>query len=105
MEIAERLVKAKAIIANPRDWGKGEDRDCACALDALRVGIDETDNEQDVMRAAGLLRDCLPFSFKADPNNWNTPVAQFNDAPETTHADIMALYDRAIAKAEGRSHA
>lgn len=101
MLLAERLIKAKAVIADPNDWGKGDDRNCACALDALRVGIDETDNDQGVMDAAKLLRVCLPATFETDPNDWNSPVAQFNDRPETTHADIMALYDRAIAKAEG----
>jgi hypothetical protein len=32
-------------------------------------------------------------------------LADFNDAPETTHADVLAVYDRAIALAEKQEQA
>jgi hypothetical protein len=35
------------------------------------------------------------------PVRWQgRPVYAFNDHPDTTHADIMALFDRAIAAQE-----
>ena len=102
MLLIDRLTRAKATIENPNDWGKGEDRICACALDALRVLEDERDGDLEVEQATEALLAALPDDFEDDTSDWNHPVAQFNDAPETTHADVMALYDRAIAKAEGR---
>jgi hypothetical protein len=36
----------------------------------------------------------LPVGFGS------TLISEFNDDPDTTHADVLALFDRAIAAAE-----
>lgn len=99
MTTVERLERAKATISNPADWGQGINRSCACALDALRVIENETDGDIEVRIAAKALCNALPEDFEEDESDWNHPVAQFNDEPSTTHTDIMALFDRAIAAA------
>jgi hypothetical protein len=40
---------------------------------------------------------CL-YDALSDPHI--NSIADFNDDPTTTHADVMAFYDRAIAEAE-----
>ncbi|AGC36105.1 hypothetical protein B7L88_gp061 [Rhizobium phage RHEph10] len=99
MELKEHLIAARALIADEGDWGQGEDRCRACALDALRIEEDMTDDDPRAIKATEALRLALPASFTDDPNNWNHPVAQFNDRSETRHADVLALYDRAIEMA------
>jgi hypothetical protein len=42
-------------------------------------------------RADELLRDALPLQYQGS-------IADFNDDPKTTHADVLALLDRAIAQ-------
>lgn len=91
--IKENLIAAKALIADPMNWGQGPDRDCFCILDAA----DDVSGKYGDLFAADLLGEFLPPGYEPDPSNWNHPVAQFNDDPATTHADIMAVYDRAIA--------
>lgn len=103
LQLIERLRRAKASIDDPSKWGKGDDRECLCALDALRVLEDETDADVEVVIGIARLAKALPEDFLPDDSDWNHPVAQFNDAPETTHDDVMAMYDRAIDAAEGRA--
>lgn len=96
MNIKTRLTKAKDLISDPKNWGKGEDRNCLCALDALRVGEDETDEHPEVALATDYLLEALPPTFVIDKGQADHPVAQFNDSRYTRHRDIMALYNRAI---------
>lgn len=104
MSLADDLRKAKALIDTPEKWGKGRFFDpetrCFCALGAAREGAggdvsimgmppDGYGRYQDVHLA---LYAALPVGFISVP--------RFNDAPSTTHADIMALFQRAIDAAE-----
>ena len=89
--VKENLIAAKALIDTPAKWGKGCDRVCFCALDAASAIPDAYIGVRDALKLA------LPADFEPDQSNWNHDVAQFNDEPGTTHADIMALFDRAIA--------
>jgi hypothetical protein len=99
MNLRDHLIQAKALIAAPEEWGKGADRDCLCIADAVRVGDVQDDRDPRAKVAMVALERALPADFRADPHDWDHPVVQFNDAPETTHADVMALFDRAIAAA------
>lgn len=102
-EIAEILRKAKALIDAPEKWTKGAfardrsggsvpiagDEACAfCAAGAIYSVIDkfnaaEFDLED---RAASAIGQAVGGS-----------IAGFNDDEDTTHADVMAAFDRAIA--------
>ena len=100
--VEEALIAAKAMIADPKHWHQGafapgplpehelhEDY-CMCAWGTLewlaRYGYnieDQTRVEADAALIAALPK----------PYVW---VPDYNDKSETTHEDIMALFDRAI---------
>lgn len=92
----ENLIAAKALIIDPDNWGQGPDRDCYCVLDA----VDAVKGSYGDLEEANRLGEFLPPDYEPDASNWNHPVAQFNDEPTTTHADVIALLDRAIAAQE-----
>lgn len=88
------LVKARALITDSRRWAKGEycigDRYCALgALFGTGAFRDQGDAEQS--EAAKLLCRALPSPFAGGF------VHRFNDSAVTKHADVLALFDRAIA--------
>src|SRR4051812_5683885 len=86
MSTLEVLMKARAEVE--KGWCKFalEDRNGnCCALGALvRTG-------EEWPRGARVLGELL------DPTPSCGSIATFNNAPETTKADVVALYDRAIA--------
>lgn len=106
--VVKVLKKAKKLIADPRHWIKGryattktgrpvasweEGAECFCAMGA-------------VIRASGAHYDAeqqppADFLRKAAPRSLTVP--QFNDRPETTHTDVMVMFDKAIRLAEGKS--
>ncbi len=88
--VRENLIAAKALIDTPEKWGKGAyepSPGCFCILGALF----EASGRQTAYGAPyDAIERQLPWGNKSG-------IVKFNDAPETTHADIMALFDRAIA--------
>lgn len=101
MNTLEILTKAKALIANPANWSKGtyardgqgrhtqvlaEDAVCFCTAGA-------------VLRATGqeaIYGEALQALTKLDLQVRNS-VETFNDLKTTRHADIMRMFDKAIA--------
>ena len=85
---AEKLRRAKSLIDTPDKWIKGDrvrvvnNQRCYCAVGALEM-------------AGARFRPLV----RALPGGSYT-IVDFNDAPTTTHADVMALFDRAIAAEE-----
>lgn len=93
MKNSELLRAAKARIDSPEKWWHGEfpakHEGSTCAYLALHsIGGDP---------AMGFLCEAIGTPTK---RGFCGRIAAFNDAPTTTHADIMAMYDRAIALAE-----
>jgi hypothetical protein len=95
MGVKENLIAARALIDMPEKWGKGSrglrgTRECAMtACGALKLKSHEFDGVRLALTAA------LPHG-----SDLTAPaVVRFNDDPSTTHTDIMALFDRAIASA------
>lgn len=89
MSVKENLIKAKALIASPEKWAVGQlrnNRGCLCALGAIGVA---TNGEPFLFD--GRERDAL---LKALPDEYDA-ISIFNDGK--THADVMSLFDRAIA--------
>ena len=101
------LMDAKALIARPENWCKG--------VLARSVNNRHTDVFSQkafrfcgmgaVWRAAGSFESpsyaaeaikCLADGFDQD----RYVLGAFNDAPETTHRDIMRLFNRAIKRAK-----
>jgi hypothetical protein len=101
VEVVEVLRAARAKIEKPECWIRYElardysgnwvgvcspEARCFCIIGALA----STSSDYEAARLA--LLDVLPSGFCG--------AVDFNDAQETTHADVLALFDRAIASAE-----
>lgn len=104
--VKENLIAARALIDTPEKWIKGNlqnaEETCFCAYGAIaKVSRTYPNWSVDGFSMETSLRAALPSTFTPDPNGI-LYVAQFNDHPSTTHADIMALFDRAIAAQENQ---
>lgn len=102
---AEQLRRARARIATPERWTQGTlvrlreapshpraiwcDGACLCVDGALLFALDG-------MRGGGA---SLCLSLAARARGFET-ASKMNDHPSTTHADVLALLDEAIALAE-----
>jgi hypothetical protein len=88
------LRDGRARLVEPGVWAQGAafmQRGRDCAGTAILAGCRKW-NDPLVDVASAYLESAIPAEFR--------DLLQFNDAPETTLADILALYDRAIALAE-----
>lgn len=101
-DTADTLRRAKAKIATPETWTKedyAKDADgmftdarspkatCWCSMGAIQTVC----SEEDWTRITRALR------IGGLGSTW---VDEFNDASSTTHADVLAMFDRAIAAEE-----
>lgn len=103
-QLAQDLRAAKALIDTPEKWTKGKlirrdenDQICAmCSIGAIYVATQETLNARHYAAKAAFREaaGCVE----------GLSISYWNDAPERTHAEVMAAFDRAIEKAEA-SHA
>lgn len=102
MSLKSDLIAARALIDTPEKWIKHNfnRNDCYCAVGALRQAIGGTTRVGLIPRgpyhrysnAHVAVGQALPAGERGG--------ATFNDDPATSHADILALFDRAIANAE-----
>ncbi len=99
--VLRNLITARDLLSDRRKWARGEYcvGDAVCALGALLLanGEDPTRNGGfcgNIKGEIGALRAVLSPV-------WLGFVHSFNDAPSTTHADVLALFDRAIASRRG----
>jgi hypothetical protein len=91
---ADILREARALIDTPEKWIKGEyGRDgCFCAAASIDHVSQINPSTYDIKALVALYRNTpKPFEYE---------LVAYNDHPDTTHADIMALFDRAISEAE-----
>jgi len=89
--VRENLIAARALIDTPEKWGKGSyepSHGCYCALGA----IDAVEKTHGGFYASEATANALRSAI----GNECFSIVDFNDAEETTHADILALFDRAI---------
>ena len=101
--VKENLIAAKALIDTPEKWIKGQFRDengCLCARGACGIASGKGFASKEASRSESQLIRFLPP--RMDGHSWQihgplSALAHYNDDPDTTHADIMALFDRAIA--------
>lgn len=99
----EVLQAARAKIEKPETWIKGDyartapdgnpigpacdNAKCWCTAGAVDAASDYT------------YTNAWYYLTLALPSPW-VEIVHFNDAPDTTHDDVLALFDRAIAKAK-----
>jgi hypothetical protein len=100
---AEQLRRARERIATPERWFKGiwsahgyagiwDSSECLCVDAALIYASGKNDGP--IAPGASL---CLSLAARA--RGFET-ASKLNDDPRTTHADVLALLDEAIALAE-----
>lgn len=106
MTLREDLVAAKALIDTPEKWCKGSDwRGANIYTSTASYAPPAAIRLQMCARSAAQTIDCKRHSgvhvalIAALPDGWRS-VAEFNDERRTTHADIMALFQRAIDACE-----
>ncbi|HWU19350.1 MAG TPA: hypothetical protein VN155_16840 [Devosia sp.] len=97
--VKENLIAAKALIDMPEKWIKGtfhawmpSGTECFCLAGAV---IEASSHDTDGLREAETIS-----ALVGALDGFDTVIG-FNDAAATTHADIMALFDRAIAAQDG----
>lgn len=94
------LLDARAFLSDEKRWTKGSFwRGDACCLKGFMT-ISGNYNS----KAYALLSEALPDHFKWDSElaRLYDPIVRFNDHPSTTHADVLAVLDKAIALALAR---
>lgn len=92
--LRDDLVAAKALIDTPEKWIKGTfaSKGCWCAMGAV-ISVVCDDGRYAFEREVAAVRALA----EEVPDRFGRNVPFYNDAKTTTHADIMALFDRAIA--------
>jgi hypothetical protein len=100
MSLKADLIAAKALIDTPDKWLRGQLADradtCFCAFGAAQFGPSRSWSDGKDTAATLALIAALP---EPGGERRKHPLAMFNDDPATTHADVMALFDRAIEAA------
>jgi hypothetical protein len=106
MSALEVLQKARELIAKPGGWTQGayartadgflisernDNASCFCSVGAVSRS---SDISEDIGSAFDFLHNAMPPRFTA------AGIIGFNDSPDTTQADVVALFDRAIKLAE-----
>jgi hypothetical protein len=111
MTLSQILRAARETIADPKHWTQG-----AYARDKHGVPVDSLRGEGCTFCTFGAVRHvvakenaeyfeaevALDSSVPRDGMGATIGAINFNDAPTTTHADVLALFDRAIARAEAQ---
>lgn len=100
MKTSEVLLAAKAKIGTPATWGKWN-----LASDSAGIYVEPDSLEACRWCLSGALR-AVAGSAYGQVRSFMVPLTtcgyltEYNDLPTTTHADIMALFDRAIEAAK-----
>lgn len=113
--IKQILINARAVIDTPEKWYKGDWSNdtgtCHCTMGALVKGLEM--NVCDVKGrgyhevkelvhdhpATVLLKDVIGIKELSGPENEYGSIATWNDKEHRTHAEVMAAFDEAIARA------
>lgn len=100
MSVRDNLIAARALIDTPKKWVKSDSEATECRCAALACEKYTRSSHQSTLEMYDMweaLYHELPSSFHTDPDEHGVCIGRYNDSPATTHADIMALFDRAIA--------
>lgn len=97
--VRENLIAARALIDTPEKWGKGEYEPrpgCYCMAGAIFAAKGERYDPWELGESpeSKAIKQALD-EVSDGPRFWHSYV-EYNDDPATTHADVMALFQRAI---------
>ena len=110
MKSSEILITARALINTPERWVKGRKPGCWCAGDAIMVapycgtGGQRIEGTGYLGSDGAYARDACNAALKALKcaiGNGHE-IVSWNDAPERTHDEVMAAFDRAIAAEQAK---
>ena len=105
MKAIDILKKARSLIAIPDAWTKRLMRNangdflCYCALGAVMEAAPDGLADLEAEKACGMLAMALPKEHHTTSPGEMDRVAIYNDAPRTTHRDILRVFDKAIRRA------
>lgn len=71
---------------------------CFCALGAIRAAGMELYNDDSTFGFTFHALECVPEQYR--DSGYQADVVSFNDAAETTHAQVLAMFDCVIGKME-----
>ena len=106
MKASEILIAARALIDTPERWVKGRKPGCWCAGDAIMASLPRYTvpsirwppvPQYGVTNA----RNAALRALECAIGNGHE-IASWNDAPERTHAEVMAAFDRAIVAEQAK---
>lgn len=110
MNVLDKLVAGRDYLAT-HEHNKGvyfavkEDgtfnRKKVCAMGAVyaALGLDLSKRLTDVYNAfSEVLPEGAPMSYRWETNDETRSIVLYNDLPETTKDDVLAMYDRAIER-------
>jgi hypothetical protein len=93
MSVKENLIAARALIDTPEKWAKGGGDGIS-----LHQAVDNTINEDDDAAYYAVTRALMAAMPDAD----KLPLVEWSWKIHRTHADVLALLDRAIAAQESQ---
>lgn len=95
-EVGQIILKARELLSDPKRWCKDEYISCGERISYCTIGAIKTVSGQ-----INVFASCNPTAEAARdrvecflPDQFNS-VHEYNDHPDTTHADVLALLDRA----------
>lgn len=105
-EVLDVLVKARALISNERNWccngaGDGDLTFCTAVAVRTQAGVQMKNGWFFSKASSPEMRrwnDATEYLIRELPKNWERSLPCWNDDDTTTHADVLGLFDRAIAK-------
>lgn len=103
-QTAAVLRRARGLIATPDKWCQGKFRDChaVCVLQAIRdaAGHKLQPLRREAERKDGSENLVMAIRSLARTLGSSKSIADWNDAPERTHDEVLAAVDAAIANEE-----
>ena len=101
MKYSQILIEAKDLLSDPENWNQdgfyyksnNPESDCYCTFGAIYTVMNLDPEGEEADKVSHSLAELLGFEVGIDLVEWN-------DSPETTHEELMGVFDKAITKAE-----
>jgi hypothetical protein len=103
MNEIEMIKGARELLSDPKRWGKGSSRPngtAYCVIGALSE-CNAHKRGEIVEERIGRLQNAVRLVEEHIPSGGERLVSFYNDAPDTTHQDILNLLDKTLADLGG----